>query len=401
MSNMHDESHTNSSDDRLASSLPTRIGSYRSLSAKRPRKSVSFNDVPIVHEVPSYDTMRSSNGDIYRSWTYTDATTPISVMSPFSSSQIFSPFNSTSAAAQKINANRLSSVLYSSTNNSTLNRLSDWSTRAKLNKSTEDTIEQSTNWTSPLIIVHTPDDRTNKNSSENIEEKKISYRSAVMPDSEHYRSLPFTYAPLSESTTTYTSMLSTNIIPPNHTSNDQPSTGRASRARSATIPITVNHSSTRFNDNFSITPLRPTTTVMSSNGSSPRTILKPSTVALQSSQSTANNSFTSPPTKPLRISSSRLVSSSNRPLSSSIKYTIAPSTNDSISKPAPTAFPRARSAHVLSSRRHIASPVITLDGQSRGNHNTNLYSTTKRNPNVRQTYGSYYMHRVLLPADIN
>jgi hypothetical protein len=395
MSNMHDESNTNNSDDRLASSLPTRISSYRSLSAKRPRKSVSFNDVPVVHEVPSHDATRNSNSDIYRSWTYTDSTTPISVMSPFSTTQIISPFNSTSAAAQKIHANRLSSVLYSSTNNTTtLNRSSEWSTRAKPNRTTEEPIEQNANWNSPLIIVHQPDERINKNLSENIEEKKFSYRSAVIPDTEHYRSLPFTYAPLSESTTTYTSMLTTSLIPSNHSSNEQPPITRTTRARSATLPININPSLIRSNENFSITPLRPTTTANSLNGSSPRTILKPSTVALQSSQPT------SPITKPTRISSSRLISSSsNRPLSSSIKYTITPSTNDSIAKPAPTALPRSRSAHVL--RRHIQSPVVMLDGQSKGTNNSHLYSTAKRNPNVRQTYGSYYMPRVLLPANTN
>ena len=104
----------------LTSSLPERTGPFRSLSAKRlrdpsQRKSVSFNDVPIIHEVPSHDTSRNSNSDIYRSWTFTETTSPISVISPFSTSQILPPFNSTSATAQKLHANRLSSALYSST----------------------------------------------------------------------------------------------------------------------------------------------------------------------------------------------------------------------------------------------------------------------------------------------
>src|ERR1700735_629283 len=94
--NSSSESHTNVSEDLLASSLPTRIGPYRCLSAKRPRdpsqrKSVSFNDVPTVHEVPLHDAMRNSNCDTYRSWTYTDATSPTTVTPSIYSAQIFSP----------------------------------------------------------------------------------------------------------------------------------------------------------------------------------------------------------------------------------------------------------------------------------------------------------------------
>ncbi|CAF4429307.1 unnamed protein product, partial [Rotaria magnacalcarata] len=80
------------------SSSTDRASLYRPLSSKRPRdpsqrKNVSFNDVPIVHEVPSHDTMRNSNSETYRSWTYTDATPPVSIVSPFASSQILSPFH--------------------------------------------------------------------------------------------------------------------------------------------------------------------------------------------------------------------------------------------------------------------------------------------------------------------
>ncbi|CAF5214298.1 unnamed protein product, partial [Rotaria magnacalcarata] len=55
---MDDEAHTNPPDDLVASSSTDRASLYRPLSSKRPRdpsqrKNVSFNDVPIVHEVPS------------------------------------------------------------------------------------------------------------------------------------------------------------------------------------------------------------------------------------------------------------------------------------------------------------------------------------------------------------
>jgi hypothetical protein len=336
--------------------------------------------------------MRNSNSDIYRSWTFTDVISPISVSSPFSSAQILSPFNSTSAAAQKLHANRLSSALYSSTNSTTLNRLSDWSNRAK---TIEETTEHNTTSNPPLIIVHRPDEQTIKNSfmSEHGEEKKHLYRSAVIPDSEHYRSLPFTYVPLSESTTTYTSMISTNLIQ----SNDQTPNGhtRSLRARSATLPITVTHSSSRTNENISITPFHPTTTT---NGASSRAVLKPTTIAFHGSTTTptlssTNTSTFKPPTIPLRSSSfaahSRLISPSNRPLSSSIKHS-TPSTTLS----------RSRSANISSSKRTTGSPIGMMNGQSDGTNSNKLY-TTKRNPNVKQTYGSCYIHHVLLPTNIN
>jgi hypothetical protein len=509
--NLPSESHTNGSEDLLNSSLPARIGPYRSLSAKRPRdpshrKCVSFNDVPIVHEVPSHDAMRNSNCDTYRSWTYTDATPPTSVIPSFYSSQIFSPFNSSTAAAQKLHANRLSSTLYSTpstmmtTTTVIPNRIPDWAARPKPAKMTSSAEELNTssdnNWHSPLIIVQAPDDKTNKDTlmrsnnhsaynslysihsqqspttpassliinAENGDEKKYPYRPALIPETEHHRSLPFNYGQLSDSTATYTSMLSTNLIQSNHSSNEQQNTGytRAARARSATLPVTAAHSQARTNDTVSITPFRATTAALLSNGSntSSRTILRPTTIAFQCSQPTTtvntitssptvtttmatNNTNTTnlsstntanaakPPPVPPRIGSaaaaaaahSRFVLPPHRAFStasltsSALKYAFAHPTMDSalnttmpqhttaMPKPPPTAYPRSRSANVLSTRRAAASPVVMLDGQSNGgttaNSNTNLYATAKRNPNVRQTYGSYYMHRVLLPTTIN
>jgi hypothetical protein len=384
MSNRHVESHINSPDDLLENSLPTHIGPYRSLSAKRlrdpsNRKSVSFNDVPIVHEVPSHDTMRNSNSDIYRSWTCADATLP------YSPSQILLPFNSTSAAAQKIHAQRLSSALYSSTN--TLNRLTDWPIRTKTVKSFEETTEHNTNSSPPLIIVHAPSEQINKNpfitqsiSSDNNEEKKNVHRSPIIPDNEHYRSLPFTYVPLSESTTTYTSMLTTHLSQPNNQIHNGHT--RTIRIRSATLPTNATNSSIRNNDNnnnnnntISITPLHTTTT----NNSLSRTVLKPATIGFHSSTNVspliASNSRA--PAIPLRSSSfnahSRLVSSSNRPLSSPNKH---------------TTLSRSRSAHISSSKRNTNSPIVILDGQSIG---------SKRNSNMRQTP----MHSVLSFTNIN
>jgi len=514
--NLPGESRTNLSEDLLANTLPARTGPYRSLSAKRPRdpshrKSVSFNDVPIVHEVPLHDAMRNSNCDTYRSWTYTDATPSTSVIPSFYTSQIFSPFNSTNAAAQKVHANRLSSTLYSTPSTistiTTPNRMPDWAVRAKTAKPTSiaeelNTLnENNSTWTPPVIIIQTPDEKINKDTpiktnnhsaynsqyaintqqqppppppppslilnSENGEEKKFPYRSALIPDTEHYRTIPFNYGPLSDSTATYTSMLSTNIIQSNHSSNEQSTTGntRTARARSATLPVTVTHSPPRNNDTVSITPFRATTAALSSNGSnaSVRTVLRPTTIAFQCSQpatttmNTSNNSPTvvntmsthnsntmnlsstttnaaKPPNLPPRFGSSaaaaaaahsRFVLPPHRTFStasltsSAIKYAFAHPTTDStltntmtshstIPRPPPTAYPRSRSANVLSTRRAAASPAVMLDGQSNGgtttsaaNSNTNLYATAKRNPNVRQTYGSYYMHRVLLPTTIN
>lgn len=378
MSNRHSDSHIDIPDDFLNNSLPARIGPYRSLSAKRlrdptHRKSVSFNDVPIVYEVPSHDTMRTSNNDLHRSWTYVD---PIL---PFSSSQVLLPFNSTSAAAQKMHAHRLSNSLYSSTS-----RLNDCPLRAKTIKPFDETIEQHP----PAIIVHTPSEQTIY--SENIEDKKPLYRSPIIPDHDHYRTLPFTYTPLSESTTTYTSMLTTNLSQSN---SDQISNGytRTTRVHSASLPGNLTDSSTRSNDNILLTPLRQTT-----NNSLSRTVLKPATIAFHGSSNTPTNTIIpKAPVIPPRSSSftthSRLISSSNRPLSSMNKHHSTSSTT----------LTRSRSAHILSSKRNTTSPVVMLDEQSRGSNQTNFYTTTKRNPNVKQTYGSYYIHPVLLPANMN
>jgi hypothetical protein len=392
MSNTHDDTYENLPNDLPACTSPSRPLSAKRLRDRTHRKSVSFNDVPIVHEVPSHDIMRNSNSDIYRSWTFTETTSPISVVSPFSSTQILPPFNSSNAAAQKFHANRLSSVLYSSpTNTTTVNRQSDWPIRTKTMRITDEISESNP----PLIVIHRPDEDIIKNSSlvENGEERKHFYRTALTPDAEHYRSLPFSYLPLSESTTTYTSMLSTNVIQ----SNEQIPNGstRTLRARSANLPITITNPSTRNNDNISITTFRPTI----GTSSSTRTVLKPATIAFHGSTSTptipsANSSTSKPPIIPPRSHSyathSRLMSSTNRPLSSANKH---PTSSMTLS--------RARSANISSTRRQINSPVVMLDSQSGGTNSNNLYTTTKRNPNVRPTSNSYYMHHVLLPANIN
>lgn len=569
-SNLSNDLRTNTTDDLLSSSLTLpRTGPYRSLSAKRPRdpshrKSVSFNDVPIVHEVPSNDAMRNSNYETYRSWTYTDATAPTSIIPSYYTSQIFSPFNSSNATAQRLHANRLSSSLYSTplttatsssstttpsvaastaalttttTTTTTPTRIPEWAIRNKTPKATLTIDDSSTTLhehpaNPSFIVVHTSDDKTNKDliikpnvtsthsnshfthsqhyqttpipiptpptitvssltaNHENGDEKKHPYRSALVPDTEHYRTLPFTYGTLSDSTATYTSMLSTNLIQSNHSSNEQPITGhtRMARARSATLPVNVTHSSARTSDTVSITPFRATTAALVPGGSnaSSRTVLRPTTIAFQCSQPTttstitpsntstnsltfhttmtnnninttnlsptstsiatttaaptANNSTMTltttntthnakPPAVPPRYSSaasggahSRFIFPPNRPFnaatltSSAIKYAFAhptvdsTSSNSTIPRPPPTAYPRSRSAHVLGARRiAAASPVVMLDGHTNSgtnststtNASSNLYATSKRNPNVRQTYGSYYMHRVLLPTTIN
>lgn len=520
--------------DILATSLPARTGPYRSLSAKRPRdpshrKSVSFNDVPIVHEVPSHDAMRNANCTTFRSWTYTDTTPTTTTIPSFYSAQLIPPFNaSSSAAAQKIHANRLSSSLYSSlSTNTTASRIPDWALRAKTAKAATNTEESgatttitttttthdsnANTWTPPVIIVHTPDEKTSSkdlnakstlhstynnpyitgahsmpsapppaphsslalNTSDNHEEKKQPYRAAIVSEMEHHRTLPFTYEPVSDSTATYTSMLSTNIIAPsaNGSTSEQGTSPypRAARARSATLPLSTHHHTTRGTDSISITPFRAPSSVGISNGNSTpsRTVLRPTTIAFQCGQPNAtntlssgntnsngttttttinatlapssNNSSTKPPTVPLRFASSaaavaaahsRFGLSSNRTLphsglvTSTIKYAFAhptlettlhsthPTTTTTTatattnttgttpSRPPPTAYPRSRSANVLNPRRH-ASAVENHANSLTTNPTNSLYSTTKRNPNVRQNYGSYYMHRVLLPTTIN
>ena len=378
-------SHTHNNDSprnpHSDDSLTPSTGPYRSLSAKRyrdpsHRKSVSFNDVPIVHEVPSHDAMRNSNSDIYRSWTFTETTSPISVLSP-----VLQPFNSSNAAAQKLHASRLSNLFYSSSPlPSSINRVSDWSIRTRTGETAD--------YSPPSIVIHRPDEPSSKISShlEHHDEKKSSYRSPLLSDSEHYRSLPFTYVPLSESTTTYTSMLANNILP----SNESISNGltRNVRARSATLPITVsNNSSPRNHESISITPLR--STVVPSSSSSSRTVLKPATIAFHGSTNTKPPPPVPPPRSHSFTAHSRLMSSSTRPSSSSVNKRSTPSTIPS----------RTRSANVTSTKRQITSP---LDGStSTGAQSNNLY-TTKRNPNLKPSYTfSSSMHHLLLPAHIN
>ena len=319
MSTTFPDSSSTIGSDQQESGSPSRSSFYRPLSGKRcrdpaHRKSVSFNDVPIVHEVPSHDAMRNSNNETYRSWTSTDAT-------------VVSPSNPITVA-QKIQANRLSSALASNA------RVPDWPLKSSVGEENPP------------------------------EEKRYTYRAAIIPDTEHYRTLPFPYGPVSDSTTTYTSILSSADL----------LNGRTARVRSATLSVG------RPNENVSITPLRS----LGSTNFSSRTILKPTTIAFQSSSSR----------------SSRLNSANTRIGSPTIKYPYAHPTSDSLgpmssssAKPAS----RSRSANVLSTRRHAASPVPLLNNTPPAN----LLATSKRNPNVRQTYGSYYMHRVLLPAHIN
>ena len=524
---------TSAANDSLTSSLPARTGPYRSLSAKRPRdpshrKSVSFNDVPIVHEVPLHDSMRNSNCTAFRSWTYTDATPATPIIPTFHSSQILSSFNSPSTSPQKLHANRLSSTLYSSlNNNSTPSRIPDWAMRAKtarnpvhIEETTTSNEQSNSIWSPPTILVHTPEEKINKevsgktslfstysnpylthtqtaptqatnptlsntNASENDEEKKIPYRAAVVTETNQYRSLPFTYEHVTDSTATYTSMLSTHLIPPAQPTNEPTTTTttnymRAARARSATLPSSVNNPSSRTTDTISITPFRPPTSSLSVNGTAAtsRAVLRPTTIAFQYTQpqatsltSSANNntvtnvtnminattgftnnnltttminpsmtitssSSSKPPPVPTRYGSamnstatghSRFLGSPTRAfpnsslLTSNMKYPFAhqnldsslihattPSSNGSPTKPPPTAYPRSRSATVLSTRRNASSSATANENHTTGHATTggtvpgtNLYGTTKRNPNVRQNYGSYYMHRVLLPTSIN
>jgi hypothetical protein len=507
--NLPDESYTSTSKDLLNTSLPVRTGPYRSISAKRPRdpshrKSVSFNDVPIVHEVPSHDSMRSSNSDAYRSWTYTDVTPPTSVIPSLYSSQMLSPLISTSVNPQKLHANRLSSTLYTTSSTiTTPNRIPDWAIRAKTSKPTstaEETNEPNSIWNTPVIVVNTPDERLNKDTTvrntnqstynnpyityaqptstsgssslinpENVEEKKYPYRAPVIPDTDYFRSPPFTNGTLTNSTATYTSILSSNLSQSHYSSNEQPTfaNSRTSRVRSAMLAPTSTQPPIRTNDTISITPFRAATAALSANGLSPstRTILRPTTIAFQCSQpatttstmntinnsptlattmimnnvnttnssSTTTNTTKPPPSVSSRYSSSaaataaahsRFILPPNRTFStpsltsSAIKYSFTHPGMDStltnnitsqttVSKPPPTAYPRSRSANSLSMRRTIATPVGMINGQSNGGTTTttdppsNLYSTTRRSPNVRQTYGSYYMHRVLLPTTTN
>ena len=510
--NSTDESPTAHFEDLLTSSLPARTGPYRSISAKRPRdpshrKSVSFNDVPIVHEVPLHDFMRSTNSMTYRSWMNADASASTTTTTTSASSVLATCFPSQILTPLKVNnpvvvpkpyANRLSSSLYSTlTTNATSNRMPDWAARARAMKATSSTdetsprSEQSTIPLTPTIVVETPDDKAHRetvakasptptyshsylstspsspmtlsptsNADKLDETKKHPYRSAVVPDGEYHRSLPFTFEPMSDSSATYTSMLSTNLINPNHSSNDQASTlhARSVRIRSATLPLTLNNASNRVTETISITPFRANATALLSNGTAntSRTILRPSTIAFQCTQPTAasasstsstntsttttnaNNSNTVSTTAmttattylakssiaPARFASSaaaaavahsRFIPTANRPvptsplMSSTIKYTFAQPTLESsptASKSPLAAYSRSRSASAITGRRRASLSASSNAGQSPSvkpslTTGGSLYGTAKRSPNVRQTYGSYYMHRVLLPTSIN
>ncbi|UJR37719.1 hypothetical protein I4U23_030414 [Adineta vaga] len=500
--NLSSESRMNTTNDLSNSSGAARVP-YRSISAKRPRdpsnrKSVSFNDVPIIYEVPSHDAMRSSNCDAYRSWLYTDPTSPTAAIPSLYSTQTLSPLNSTSITAQKLHANRLSSALYATSSTLiTPNRMPDWALRVKTQKTTSSTEEtNSTNENNQLSNTNVPvlqttlDENLNKENavknnnqstynhtamihssqststtltssssavtSETNEEKKYSYRTTpLIPETEHIRGFSLTNGSLTNSSPTYTSNLSSNLSQSTNSTNEALTypNSRILRARSAITPSTTIQSSIRTNDPISISPFRATAAAFSTSTPTPaaRAILRPSTVAFQCTQpgttmsniNPTNNSSTVPSTtathttKPPTIAPrfhpsaaataaahSRFILPQNRTLTSAalsaaaMKYTIAHPTIEStfannmisqstISKPPPTAYSRSRSANVLNIRRTPA-PVGMMDGHSHGNTATssidptnNLYSTTRRSPNVRQNYGSYLLNRVLLPTTTN
>ena len=430
-------------EERLTSSLPAPTGAYRSLSVKAPRdrsyrKSVSFNDVPIVHEVPLHDAMRYSQPDTYRSWTYATTTAlPIPVTSSLYTSQLISPLNATSVTGQKIHANRLSSALYSSTHGFIGKRVPDWATKTKPSKPTQEILETYPIWNS---TADEPTIKVNQQSSpplpETNDEKKHAYRSAIVPDVEHYRTLPFTYAPVSDSSITYANVLS------NPSLSEQLIISAQARARSATLPMTTTHPPVSCNDPGPVGVYRSAIPPSFANTSlsTSRAILKPATIAFQCSQanssspttttndtstssSTANGTLTSntqisrPSMAATRYGSSasltnthaRLLSSANRLLSSTtMKYPYTHSTGDDgigmypptsfKASPSSTTFSRSRSANFSSTRRHATSPVPVIDRQSAG---TTSFATNKRSANLRPNYGSYYFHRLLQPANIH
>ena len=176
-------------------------------------------------------------------------------------------------------------------------------------------------------------------------------------------------------------MLSNHLIQSNESS-------RTPRIRSATLPITMtNQSSMRTNENISITSYRPAT-------SSTRTILKPATIAFHGSSGASNlKSPAIPPRSHSFSVHSRIVSSSNRPLSST--------TRQPIPSPTTTTLSRSRSANVSSTKRQLTSPMVLLDGQTERRNSNQFHPNTKRNSNVRPNYGSYSMHHILLPANID
>ena len=229
--------------------VPRPISSKRSATRDPAnRKSVSFNDTPIVHEVPSHDNTRTTAMETCRSWIFTDVTQKLSSM-----------------------------------------RLHD-DERTKVAPSL-----------SPLSIC----------SSLGSDERK-SFEVETFR-----RHPPFQFlGPVSESTATYTNILSTSLMSPG---SEPAVASRSSRVRSANLPL--NSSTFRPMESISITPLR-----------SSRLTLRPNPKA--------SRQVSPRPTRVAVLNSSR-----------------------------------SRSAHVA--------------------------STAKRTPNVRQSYGSYYMHRLLLPTTIN
>ncbi|CAF0868080.1 unnamed protein product [Didymodactylos carnosus] len=152
------------------------IGPYRSLSAKRPKdtnhpRRVSFNDVPIIHEVPSFDLMRNSNCESHRSWTYTGTNLTNTLLNDTMTNVLPSSFNT------KLHANRISSAYYNSTSNvrnrpdlglnatvpffgDTNTRLPDWLSRPKAPRITTAGITDAANGTNDTNSV--PSNTTSK-----------------------------------------------------------------------------------------------------------------------------------------------------------------------------------------------------------------------------------------------
>ena len=353
---------SNNREDALASSsLPSRTSLYRPQSAKQSRdpsqrKSVSFNDVPIVHEVPLHDTTRTPLNEVYRSWTATDSTNLTNTCM--------------NITAQKLHPTRLGSA---SSNNSQTSRVSDLTNKVKIGKLSDEITaeERGLKTTSAPIYIPTAVSLSN----DHHEDKRYSYRPAIIPDNEHYRNLPFNYGPVSESATIYTNLLSSldSSIPVAKTT-------RTNRARSATLP----NSRLSSNETFSLTSPR--------SNSLSRTILKPTTIGFQTSSSNTN---LNPTSKPTRISSANRINANNMkyPLSSLNSEALGPMSTTGLVKSSTNSHTRSRSANVTNARRHALSPDRSIQ--------QNFMTTSKRNPNVRHNYGSYYMHRVLLPANIN
>lgn len=411
---MSNFSSLNNSDNGVTGSQPIRPPVFRPISAKQSRdpsqrKSVSFNDVPIVHEVPLHDTSRNQNNDIYKPWITNDMTLFISnssppllmstVPMPSSSNMMMTTTpsttnsnatgattttttttTSTTSSASKLPIGRIGSA--SSTLSSS--RTIESSSRTRLNKSFDESLtteDRSQKTYSNTIYIPTATSLP----PEHIDEKRYSYRPAMVPENDHYKNLPFTYGPISESTATYSNLISS-------LESSSPSTKqvRNARVRSATLPVSRQSS----NEGLSFTSPR--------SNSNPRALLKPTTIAFQTTPSSSTNvNLSSTNTRPTRISSGHS-SSSSRITSSTLKYPFAPLSSETHNFSAAnstripsTGYSRSRSANALNTRRQnqiTSSPDRINQG--------NITTINKRNPNVRQTYGSYYMHRVLLPANI-